>query len=174
MLYNIFLAAALVLSILAIIFQGSQKRGKRGFRGFTGSTGSNGNGSTGSGLTPITFSEAATFTDSSLAPIGFSADLRLSYVKLGSQVSFQLDTNDAVFATSGTFALCDQVVPVAFRPTQNLQFLLPTRPGQQRLAGSLTISIAGVIQIWVSFTRTVSWDFVDSNSFSSSAFSWIV
>ena len=170
MLYNIFLAAALVLSILAIIFQGSNKRGKRGFTGFTGATGSNG----GSALTPITFSEAATFTDSSLAPIAFSADLSLSYVKLGSQVIFQLETNDATFVTSGTFALCDQVVPVAFRPTQNMLFLLQTRPGQQRLAGSLTITTAGVIQIWASVTRTVSWDFLDSNSFYSSAFSWIV
>jgi len=170
MIFYIFVAAALVLSILAVIFQ--SKRGKRGPGGLTGAA-----GPTGPGGNTITFTEAATFANPSLTPVTFSTDLSLSYAKVGPQVTFELQTNGlTTFTTSGNFLLCDQTVPVAFRPTQNLVFFLQTNPGGGTgplLVGSLTVSTTGVIQIWVTVNHATFWDVIDANSFSSCAFSWI-
>lgn len=135
--------------------------------------------------TPTNLNAYAEFTQDPVSfqvqfiAVVFNTPITLTYVRVGRQVTLQVNGNSALFdlgpgGAPGSVAICDQLVPLFFRPNQVVYQLIKTQANVPMRIGALEINTSGQILIYNdALTLSNTWDAV-GNQFGSPFATWIV
>lgn len=107
----------------------------------------------------------------------FNTFITLTYVRVGRQVTLQVNGNSALFdlgGPPGSVAICNQLVPLFFRPSQEVYQLIKTQANVTPRIGALEVNSAGQILIYNdALSQVNNWDAIN-NQFGSPTVSWVV